>query len=74
MALSIFRELLHTAEKLGALELSFTVRLGKYREDDNQNRWSCRALLDPPLPNIAQGRTGEEALRECVRFLERMFG
>lgn len=63
-----FRDLLHEAESLGVLELNFRVRLGQYKED-SAPLWQARALLDPPIPTHAVGRTGEEALRELVKFL-----
>ena len=67
--LSVFRTLMEEARRLGAKELHFTVDLDDYREDDGKKRWTCHATLEPGLPNKAVGRTGEEALREMVKFL-----
>lgn len=71
--MSEFRSLLDRAHKAGAIGLTFRVTLEGYREDDMANRpWECHATIEPSLPNVAKGRTGEEALRESVAFLERI--
>lgn len=71
--MSEFRKLLDRAHKAGARRLYFTAELEGYREDDTSHQpWECKAALTPHLPHVGKGRTGEEALREVVRFLERI--
>lgn len=65
--------MLERAHKAGAVALTFDVELDGYREDDTAHQpWECRAMTHPFIPNLARGRTGEEALRELVTFLERI--
>ncbi len=74
--MSAFRELLSQAESLGVTKLVFDVNLAGYNEEDQIHRWSCRASVASPAPVLmeamqASGRTGEEALRFVVEFLQR---
>ena len=71
--MSEFRKLLERARAAGATRLYFAAALDGYREDDVSHLpWECRATLEPHLPHVGKGRTGEEALREVVKFLERI--
>ena len=70
---SAFRALMKRAHELGAFELFWSVKLESI-DPDGLGFWTCRALLDPQTPHIAVGRTGEEALRELVMFLEKTRG
>lgn len=72
-----FSDLMLEARKLGAAELNFNVNLNGFMGNVDVPRWSCRCKLDAsekPVPNHAVGRTGEEALRECVTFLRMTAG
>lgn len=69
-----FADLLGQAQKFGAHEITFRVRLEGAPSPDGHRPWTATALLDPKVPNLAMGRTGEEALRELVAFLERTAG
>lgn len=71
--MSAFRELLTEAETLGVTKLVFEVDPRGYNEDDQKDRWECRASVPLPVQVISTvGRTGEEALRRVVGFLRRI--
>lgn len=74
--MSAFRDLILDAEKLGVTKLSWHVDVRGYAED--AGRWQCVATVPfdgKPVWSdtlTARGRTGEEALRELVCFLQRV--
>lgn len=66
-----FSDLLDEAKRLGAIEIKFALEMDSYgKREPTHGEWRVHVVLDPPLPNLSHGRTGEEALREMVRFLE----
>lgn len=71
--MSAFRELLTRAMKAGCTGVSFHASLVSYEEDNEQKKpWSCWLEFSPLIPHRAEGRTGEEALREAVTWLEKL--
>ena len=70
--MSAFRVLLEQADKLGVAKLVFACDVRGYREDDQMKRWTCTASGNGLAPAQGLGRSGEEALREIVGFLERI--
>lgn len=71
---SAFKDLVSQAELLGVTKLTWVCDVrGWTRDERKPGRWTCRATVDAPIPVVYEGlgRTGEEAIRELVAFLEK---
>lgn len=71
--MSEFLKLMIRAQAAGAQRLTFSVDLDTL-DTDGHAAWQAISRGKDLPPHIAAGRTGEEALRELVTFLERIAG
>ncbi len=70
---SVFRQLLDRAAAAGCTSARFTVSFHDWGNDETF-RWEASSTGAVVVPHCAAGRSGEEALRELVRFLEKTKG
>lgn len=66
--MSAFRQLLDEAGRLNVERLAFEVDPRGYNQEDQRERWTCRATCHGSTVT-GHGRTGEEAIRRVVAFL-----
>jgi len=70
---SAVRMLIEEADAYGITKLVWELDPRNYQEEDDRDRWTCRANVPLAVEVVsAVGRTGEEALRRIVEFVRRV--